>query len=236
MAETPLAHYERNRDTYRQIENELSAVRTAFDSGDRFTKKVMLFDSSVFAVMSVQNSTDILRRAFRAYANSESWESARVAFERLNYGNNKFDYVRSNFETIFSWTGNEIITWLESHKPWKAVEIMAEELDGISWVKAPFIGAMLGVTDLMCIDTNVEQMIDDDSVKSSDYSSLEEYLDAIVALKQEYPELAKQVSTFMFQWILFDANRGDNVTRHEEWFEHILPGTVFGRQTALDQF
>jgi thermostable 8-oxoguanine DNA glycosylase len=194
----------------------------------------MLFDSSVYAVVSVQNDISILRQAFRGYGNSESWADVRESFKSVNYGNNKFDYVQSNFETIFGPTGDKIIDYLQAEDVWGAVEIMADELLGISWVKAPFVIAMMGYTEVMCIDTNVEQMVP--NVKSANYSGMSEYKEAVGRVKDEYPELADEVSTFMLQWVVFDANRGDGVAKHEEWFEHMLPGTVFGRQTGLDAY
>ena len=36
--------------------------------------------------------------------------------------------------------------------------------------------------------------------------------------------------------LAYATNRGDGVARHEEWFEQMLPGSQFGRQTALDAF
>jgi hypothetical protein len=194
----------------------------------------MLFDSSVYAVVSVQNDISILRSAFRGYANSGNWTEVRESFKSVNYGNNKFDYAQSNFDSIFGDVGDKIIDYLEAEDVWGAVEIMANELSGVSWVKAPFIIAMLGYTEVMCIDTNVEQMVP--NVKSKGYTDMQEYRDAIGRVKDEYPELANEVSTFMLQWVVFDANRGDGVAKHEEWFEHMLPGSVFGRQTGLDAY
>lgn len=230
----PLQHYRRYESVYRQISEELSRVRRVFRNADRFSQKVMLFDSSVFAVVSVQNDISILRQAFRGYCRSDTWKDVRDAFKSVNYGNNKFDYVRHNFDVIFGPTGDKIIDYLEAHDVWGATQIMVENLKGVSWIKAPFVGAMLGFEELMCIDTNVAQMVPD--TKASDYKDMSEYRDAVARVKDEYPDLANEVSTFMLQWVVFDANRGDGVARHEEWFEQMLPGSQFGRQTALDAF
>lgn len=233
---TPIAHYRRHKSTYDTIAEQLDTVRDIFMSADRFTQKVMLFDSSVFAVTSVQNDISILRTAFRSYCRADNWDEVRGAMESVNYGNNKFDYIRANFDAIFSQTGDSIIDALEAGAVWGSVNIMVNELMGVSFIKAPFIPCMLGFKSLMCVDTNVAQMVPDSDVKAKGYSSINEYMNAISLIKDEFPELTEELSTFMLQWVVFDANRGDGVARHEEWFEHMLPGSPFGRQAGLDEF
>jgi thermostable 8-oxoguanine DNA glycosylase len=232
----PFQHYKRYQDTYDTISRELDTLRETFLSADRFTQKVMLFDSSVFAVTSVQNDISILRQAFRGYCNSDTWADVQEVLQSVNYGNNKFDYIRSNFDAIFGPTGDKIIDELENRNPIDATDIAVEQLNGVSYIKAPFIFAMLGFKRVMCIDTNVAQMIPDDSVKAKGYNSDEEYWAAVYKVEQEFDDLATEVSTFMLQWVVFDANRGDGVAKHEEWFEHMLPGTTFGRQMGLDAY
>lgn len=229
-----LAHYRSHESTYDQIADELQRVRNTFESADRFTQKVMLFDSTVYAVMSVQNSIDMLKRAFQTYIGADTWSTVREAFKGLNYGNNKFDYCQRNFDTIFSSTGDRIIDELVTGSPWDAVATMVDEIVGVSWIKAPFVGCMLGVTELICIDTNVAQQVP--GTKSSGYKSAKEYQEAVQMVRDEFPELNNMLSTFMLQWVVFDANRDDGVARHEEWFNHILPGSSFARQTGLDAF
>jgi hypothetical protein len=232
----PIDHYQMYRDTYDKISRELDTVRESFLSADRFTQKVMLFDSSMYAVTSVQNDISILRKAFRGYKNCDTWDQLREVMGSVNYGNNKFDYIRSNFDAIFGHVGDRVINYLEGGQLWQAVDLMVDAFNGVSYVKAPFIPCMLGFKKLMCIDTNVEQMVPDDSVKAKDYSSLNEYKGAIDRVKEEFPELSDSVSTFMLQWIVFDANRKEGVAKHEEWFEVMLPGSSFGRQTGLGEY
>lgn len=233
----PIQQYERNAETYDRIANALSDVKQLFESASIFRQKVMLFDSTTFAIISVQNDVSILKRAFRSYATDANWEEVRDTFKHVNYGNNKFDYVRENFDTIFGEVGTEIIGLLETGEVWSAVERIVEELMGVSWVKGAFVPAMLGYTSVMCIDTNVEQMVpDDDSVASKGYKSGNAYRSAVDKVVSEFPDLSDKVSTFMLQWVVFDSNRGQGVEKHEEWFEHMLPGTPFARQTGLDSF
>jgi|APHM01.1.fsa_nt_gi hypothetical protein len=229
-------HAERYSETYETIRTELDNVRNIFESVSRDRQKVMLFDSAVYAVTSVQNDISILRRFFREYANSEDWSEVKKAFRSVNYGNNKFEYCMNNASVIFGSIGDDIVSALEAGAVWDAVEIMVAELKGVSYIKAPFVGCMLGYTSLMCIDTNVAQMVPDDRVKASDYSSGQEYKEAVALVKQQYEDLAAEYDPFMLQWILFDANRGEGVAKHEEWFEQMLPGTQFGTQTSLGDF
>lgn len=232
----PIDHYKTHRDTYDTISDKLDTVRNSFLNADRQTQKGMLLDSATFAVLSVQNDISVLERAFRAYCDADSNDDIQEACMSVNYGNNKFKYIKHNEEAISGDVGDTIITQFEKGNPWVATETMVDELMGVAWVKAPFVGAMLGFKDLMCVDTNVAQMIDDDSVDSKGYKNRVEYQEAISKLKEEYPEFADMVSTFMFQWILFDVNREQGVARHEEWFENMLPGTPFGRQTGISEY
>jgi thermostable 8-oxoguanine DNA glycosylase len=237
MSQTPLRQYRENRQAYSQIADLLSQTKQVFEQSDRHTQKVMLFDSTVFAVMSVQNSTDILKQSFRSYCRADNWSDVRDACSMCNYGNNKYNYIELNFETIFETrTGDYIIDTLIYDGVWSAVKQLVDTIMGVSWVKAPFVCSMLGYTDVMCIDTNVEQMIDDSAVKSKDYSSEQQYRNAVQIIKETYSELAEKVSTFMLQWIIFDANRETGVIKHEEWFENILPGNHFGRQMAMSDY
>jgi hypothetical protein len=63
-----------------------------------------------------------------------------------------------------------------------------------------------------------------------------EYYDAVRIVEKEFSDLSSEVSRFMLQWIVFDANREDGVARHEEWFEYVLPGSPFGRQSSLGEY
>jgi len=230
----PMTHYKRYESEYRKISDSLSSVRRIFCNADRYTQKSMLLDSSVFAVVSVQNSISILRKVFRGYCNADSWLDVRDSFKSANYGNNKLAYVKHNVDVIFGQVGDKIIDYFEAGDVWGATRIMVENIKGVSWIKAPFIGAMLGFKELLCIDTNVAQMVP--GTKASGYNSMGEYKEAIELVKEEFPELANELSTFMLQWVVFDCNRGTGVAHHEEWFEQMLPGSSFGRQTGLDSF
>lgn len=195
----------------------------------------MLFDSSVFAVMSVQNSINILERAFRAYDRSDSWKDVQDAMMHVNYGNNKMNYIEHNHDVIMS-DSKEIIDSLERGDVWLAVRRIVEKMKGVSWIKGAFVPAMLGFTEVMCIDTNVAQMVPDESVQASEYKSEEEYHEAVNRVMEEFPDLSEELSPFMLQWVIFDANRGEGVARHEEWFNAILPGSSFSRQASLNSF
>lgn len=239
MKSDPMKHYRRNEAEYQTIREELASVRSHFEKGDRETRRAMLYDSTVFAVMSVQNSIETLRRAFRAYATAESWDEVREATRGLNYKNNKFTYMARNEATVSSGDADVVLECLArggDADVWTAVEHIQELFDGVSWVKAAFVPAMLGFTEVMCIDTNVAQMVPGDEVVSVGYSDAQGYRGAVTRVTEEYPELAEELDPFMVQWVLFDCNRGDGVARHEEWFEAVLPATVFGRQTALGDY
>lgn len=229
----PIDHYRRNESTYTDIEHSLNTVRKQFETADRFTQRVMLLDASTYALMSVQNSVDMLRRGFNAYANADDWEDVKDGCRGLNYGKNKFRYITENKETVMD--HDEAIDLLEAGNTKDAIDVIADEFIGVSYIKAAFTVAMLGFTDTLCIDTNIRQAMDDE-VASSGYNSIEEYYDALEQVLEEYDTLSDEVSPFLTQWILFDLQRDDGITLHDEYFDHMLPGTPFGRQVGLDEF
>jgi len=234
-------HTERHRTTYREIESKLSSVRETFESVDPHTGRSMLLDGLVYAIMSVQNSVEMLERAFRGYAqipntDKSNKEALRNTMKGLNYGNNKLDYIRHNIGKMHGEIGETIRLELIEGSVWKAVELLQDHCKGVSWIKASFVPAMLGYTEVMCIDTNVAQMVDTDSVQAKGYTSADSYRTAVETVLDHYDELADDWSPFMVQWILFDANRGESVEHHDEWFEVMLPGSVTSRQAGLSEW
>lgn len=226
-------HYRRNEEAYQRIATALNSVRKQFESADRTTQRTMLMDASTYAVMSVQNSVEMLRRGFTAYAEADDWEDVKDGCKALNYGKNKFRYITENHQTIQEL--DEPIDLLEAGRTHEAVDVIVDELLGVSYVKAAFTVAMLGFTDTLCVDTNVAQAMSGD-VNASDYKSLDEYTDAVDAVLDRFDGLSDRLDPFLVQWALFDWFREDGVTYHEEYFEHMLPGTPFGRQLGLNDF
>jgi len=192
-------HVERHRDSYEQIASQLEAVRHAFESAPPAVQNSMLLDSTVYAVMSVQNSVDVLDRAFRAYSRIEtdtlvgSDELQSVA-QHLNYGQNKRRYIEHNAELISGDVGDRIVTQLTADEGsvWTAIETIQADCLGVSWIKAAFVPAMLGYTDAMCIDTNVAQMVSAEHVVATGYSNGDDYREAVEAVMNHYPDVADE--------------------------------------------
>lgn len=226
-------HYVDHKEEYEEISEQLDTVRETFKEADSLTQHAMLFDSTVFAVMSVQNSVEILERCFEGYCRADSWSEVRGVFRGLNYGNNKYEYVNHNVGSVME-GGDEIIEALCEDRVWDAVELIVEKVKGVSWIKASFVPAMLGFKSVICIDTNVAQMVGE-NMEASGYTTRAEYNGAVGAVMSRFPQLNDELEPFMVQWVLFDANRG-GVERHPAWFNHVLPGSPFGRQVALDEY
>lgn len=218
LALQPHQHYKQNSSTYNGISFKLAAIQRNFLNARRDTQRRMLLDSYIFAVISVQTPLDIHEQAFHTYTNNGR-ELDNPDMKKVNYWKNKSQYIReteTKFEAI-----DDTIDLLEDGQIDKAHRKIVDQFKGVSTKKAAFTLAMLGYTQKMCIDTNVRQMAG--LTKEQEYTGvvIERYEDQCEDIRNKFPELDKEVSPFMVQWVLFDSIR-ESVTTHKEFLNHML--------------
>lgn len=214
-------HYRRNRDAYDKIRTKLSRVRKKFEKSGRSGKITMLQKAHWFAVLSIQASVDKHEEAFEKIAADYdsgrpiTW-NMRSHAKSLNYNNQKCDWIEYGidhgnvFDTVAGMLSNNQVD--DAHK------YLIDNMKGVSSTKAAFMLAMLGYTEKMCIDTNIQQICEIPQSKTVVVSRYEEDCQQV---KDTFKSLSDMVEPFMLQWILFDYQRG-NISTHDVWFDTIL--------------
>lgn len=217
MATNAVRQYQENEAMYRKISDELDKVRMNFENADRSTQKDILRTSSEFAILTVRVDVDRAEDVFARFQDTDTWREAWKLFQTLNGKNQKFDYItRNRTQADFG----KIVDLLNAGEYAAAWRETIREVKGVGPRKASFTLAMCGKKRFMCIDTNVAQMAgvseNDDETRdaSVDYDRYTSLCDDIRA---QYPELDEELSPFVLQWVLFDANRG-NISTHDPYF------------------
>jgi len=212
-------HYRRNRTHYRKVRNELLYTRNKFKSADMSEKVTMLQKSHAWAVLSVQTPVNIHEQAFRnLFANGipQSVEEIRDSINSCNYYKNKANYIMDSLIRGKEW--EKVACMLKTGELDKAHKHILDNFKGVGPAKAPFVMAMLGFTEKMCIDTNVMQAT---GVERPTTVVVEKYEAAVDEIKSHFPTLVKETgSAFLFQWALFDYQRGET-SNHKVFFSEV---------------
>lgn len=212
----PIQQYRKHEEKYGKIAAQLKTVKETFLNTDRERQRRLLLDSYIFAAISVQTPVDIHEDAFERIKDGEDLESALAS---VNYRKNKASYIRET-ETMFEQI-DRAINALEKGKVHAAHRIIAEEFKGVSTVKAAFTLAMLGFTEKACLDTNVLRKSGIDRGEAYTGLVIQKYEDQIrTALDVAGPELPESLPSFLKQWIVFDAQRGE-FTDHSVFFSNL---------------
>lgn len=212
-------HYRRNRTHYRKVRNELLYTRNKFKSVDMSEKVLMLQKSHAFAVLSVQTPVNIHEEAFRnLFANGlpHSEKEIRDSINSANYYKNKASYIWDSLQRGREW--ETVANHLMSDELDKAHKFALDNFKGIGPAKAPFVLSMLGFTEKMCVDTNVMQATDTERPNTV---VVEKYEAIVSEIMSHFPTLVEETgSPFLFQWALFDYQRG-NTSDHKVFFKEV---------------
>jgi hypothetical protein len=211
-------HFRRNRDTYNEISQRLTETQQTFLHADTSRQIRMLQQSHSFAVISVQTPVDIHEEAFtQLWQNDSPLDNIEKALQSVNYRNNKERYIRHSIENGHLWAN--VVDMIEAGDIDKAHKYILDTFKGVGPAKAPFTLSMLGFEQKMCIDANVVNAM-----------GLEEHVSTVVVEKYEkickkirdkMPTLRDSVSPFMWQWIVFDWQRGE-ISKHLPFYNIVL--------------
>jgi thermostable 8-oxoguanine DNA glycosylase len=213
-------HYRYNRETYDKIESKLSNVREKFDNARMSDRISMLRRAHWFAVLSTQTQVSRHERAYKSLVNHvesgkpPAWAMPEVIND-TNYYNNKAEYIMHAWDNSHHF--DEVCRLLDMNQVDKAHRYLVDNIKGVSTMKSAFMLAMLGYTEKMCIDTNVSSLT---GIESPNTVVIDKYESACDSLKSKFSSLSKTLSPFMFQWVMFDYQRGV-VSEHDVWFDSI---------------
>jgi len=210
-------HYRRNRDTYDQISTRLREARAQFAQENVSGKIKMLQKSHSFAVISVQTPVHIHEEAYaRLWENGQPLADLEYALERVNYNNQKSEYIRHSLVNMGSW--EHVVELIEDGEIDSAHKYILDTFKGVGPAKAPFVLSMLGFEEKMCIDANIINAFDLDGHVST--VVVEKYDAICQRLRDRLPTMRDLTTPFMFQWVTFDYQRGE-VSEHEVFYSSL---------------
>lgn len=212
-------HYRNNVDHYNSVRARLSATKQRFTEGDKHEQVRMLQVSHAFAALSVQTSVENHEQAFQSLFENgmpTSKDAVRDSINMCNYWKSKARYIWDSINSVNEWW--EVAKMLESGEIDQAHKYIINTFLGVSTAKAPFVLAMLGFTEKMCLDTNICQIAGIDRPSTV---VVDKYENLVTSVREKFQTLRKEASEpFIFQWALFDYKRG-NLSTHEPFFEVI---------------
>ena len=201
-------HFRNNNSHYTHVSAQLSATKQKFADSTIGEKVRLLQKSHAFAVLSVQTPVSAHERAFRnLFANGLplSEKEIRDSINMTNYYKNKASYIWDSLQSGRKW--EKVATMLTNGNVDQAHKFTLDEFLGVGPAKAPFVLAMLGFTEKMCIDTNVQQVA---NVDRPNTVVVDKYEKIVQSVKDSFKTLARETgSSFLFQWALFDYQRND---------------------------
>lgn len=195
------AWYTENKAAYDITEQRLEATKERFLS-HRDIAHTMLRDSIFNSLASMQTPVARHERAYVEYKQGNV-----SALMKTNYGPTKLQ----RFNAIDGDALYNIVDYLYDGKVFAARDELIK-IKGLAVMKASFTLAMLGFTEVMCLDTNVQQLCD----INARTRSVTKYDALCRDVHGRYKHL--ELSPFMTQWCLFDYNRGIH-SDHKVWFD-----------------
>ena len=211
-------HYRRNKKSYEGIEQRLSETRGRFLSSDRSDQIEMLQKSHSFAVISVQTPVHIHEEGFKNLWSSDDMSKSRIleAIKSVNYNVHKSEYIIHSLENEQLW--DQVCDLLENNQIDTAHRFILDNFKGVGPVKAPFVLSMLGFVEKMCVDTNIVNAFELDGHPTT--VVVDKYEEIVSNIRDKLPTLKKMTTPFMFQWIVFDYQRGE-ISTHDVFYQII---------------
>lgn len=223
------SHYRTYADTYQQIWSQLDTLHNRFRQTDLEGKCAYLKLSYVNSVISVRTPVDTHEAALRQVMSGQDLETA---LQSVNYRRKKENSIRQTVRQDSVW--ERIAAYLEEQDVNSAHEIALDQLRLVGTVKTPFLFAMLGYTEKMCIDGNEANLMGMDRTPQTD--NIERYEELCYEICSEFSTLREELDPFHLHWVIFDWQRhpktdgkarahqrqSEPVTHHDAWFEAAL--------------
>lgn len=215
VASKPYSHYDSNRETYEYISDRLERTRDIFETADPEIRSELLRHSTEYAIISVQTNVENHEPAFIDSRGVTGQDKLADIFADhvVQYHNNKARYISENRENV----DFDKLADLLVHGYVDVVhEKLADQCLGLGSAKAAFSLSMLGFTSKICVDSHTANQAGLDRYASSD-TSIDEYRTLSQKVLDTFTELTNMVTPFVYQWVLFDADRG-GVELHDPYY------------------
>jgi len=204
------------KEDYFAVWDRLSYCRNVLLNGRKDAAIDMLQKSYTFAVMSIQTDKDRHEDAFVSHYSGLL--KRKEAYLQTVYGGQKFDWDRKTFKNVeWDLLVEAIRLHISNSRYDILLDVINDQLTGVSHRKGAFMLAMLGITEYMCVDSNVAQYADIDTERS--YNNADEYL-------SDCSDIAKSIGmpympNFIVQWAIYDVQKGEH-SRHMAFYREIL--------------
>lgn len=203
---------------YQAVLARLHEHRTTLLEGSISDAADMLKKSYDNAVLSIKTEKDRHERAFTAlYAGDLTRKEA--ALETV-YGGNKKNWMARTHNTV-DWRNVALAVRAHAREGrWNdLLDAVVDNLVGVSYRKASFMLAMVGLYEYACVDSNVAQFA---GLEESEGSALEfdDAADYMATCNEIFTELPVDAPLFVIQWAVYDYQRGEHA-RHMAFYREL---------------
>lgn len=231
---TITAQYRAHRAVYDGIEAQLDRVHEAVCEAPRLVAKTLLFMADTYAIISASTSVGVHELAFvEAVAEGTPAGIERALTETrargdqswaVVYHNNKARYIADNLESV---DYDRHLDAFRAGEVDRLHRLKVDEVTGLGVNKAGFSLAMCGITEKMCVDTNVARFAGLDPDEDVPETVVIDRWEAFCAdLREGIDTIVHEdgVSPYLWQWVAFNARRG-TVETHDPWFLTVADAT-----------
>jgi thermostable 8-oxoguanine DNA glycosylase len=207
----------KHNSDYAKVRERLEYVRNIVLNGRIDAAADILERSYMFGVLSIQTQKDRHESAFVAHYSGNV--SRKEAALQTVYGGNKKRWIAKTFENV-NWELLAIaVRYHHKNDNYsKLLDVVVNNVTGVSHRKGSFMLAMCGLHEYMCIDSNVGNYGNIDP--NDEYYSSESYFDTCKDICDSVG--INYLPAFILQWAIYDFERGEH-SRHMTYFNEILP-------------
>lgn len=215
MTETLSAWIQSHWSDYEATSERLEAVNNVVMHGDISDSAKVVEKAYMFAVLSIQTERSRHENAFVGHYTGNLTRK-EAALETV-YGGHKKNWMAKTFKNV-NWEDlTSAIRYHSRNGNWSdLLEVVVDNVTGVSYRKASFMLAMCGFTTYMCIDSNVGRYagIDPDDA----FYTAESYFEAATDI---WHNCDVKLTPFVTQWAIYDFERGEHA-RHMTYFNEVL--------------
>lgn len=202
---------------YASVRDRLEHVRNVLLNGRIDSAADMLRKAYVFSVMSIQTQKDRHEGAFIAHYRG-GMDLKEACLETV-YGGQKYGWISRTFDS--NDFENLVLAIRYQHDNGSRadlLDVIVNNLTGVSHRKGSFMLAMCGMYEFMCIDSNVGSFTNYDG--NYEFYSSEKYIEACDKIYADM-DVPRQLPPFIVQWAIYDYERGEHA-RHMVYFNEVL--------------
>lgn len=207
---------EYHKEDYDAVERRLSACRNVMLHGRMDSATWMLKLASVNAVMSIQTSVDRHERAFTMWQAGD--RSLKTCLQETTYGNQKYGWVS---ESLATFDFETCVETLRESGHTAAIEYLVDNFKGLSYTKASFTLAMVGIWECACLDSHMRKLLDLDAKQSWNFA--EAYQSDVDKMVEEFDTPFDK--PFLIQWAVWSWEIGEH-RDHMSFYREALPALV----------